>query len=107
MDDGLVDFLRARFDEDEAPARAADAGLGNVLNQVEYSDSAAEADERHIARHDPARVLREVEAKRRVVDRYSWLREHGDTGDMAWVLPLLAAAYADHPDYRPEWAPTT
>lgn len=59
----------------------------------------------HIIRHDPARVLREVEAKRKVVDRYAWLREHGDTGDARWVLPLLAAVYADHPDYRPEWAP--
>lgn len=59
----------------------------------------------HIARHDPARVLREVEAKQRIVDRYAWLREHGDTGGAAWVLPLLALPYADHPDYRPEWAP--
>jgi hypothetical protein len=49
--------------------------------------------------------LPEVEASRRIVDRYAWLREHGDTGDARWVLPLLAVPYSSHPDYRPEWAP--
>jgi hypothetical protein len=54
---------------------------------------------------DPARVLREVEARRRIVERYAWLREHGDTGDAAWVLPLLALPYADHPGYKEKWRP--
>lgn len=80
---------------------------GAVCSTGPASNMQGMKDASHIARHDPARVLREVEAKRRIVDRYVWLREHGDTGDVAWVLPLLAAAYADHPDYRPEWAPTT
>jgi hypothetical protein len=50
-------------------------------------------------------VLREIEAKRRIVDRYAWLREHGDTGGTAWVLPLLALPYADRPGYRDGWRP--
>lgn len=58
----------------------------------------------HIVRHDPARVLAEVEAKRRIVDVCA---EPDDNGyDVAMmVLPLLALPYADHPDWRPEWAP--
>jgi hypothetical protein len=58
---------------------------------------------RHIARHDPARVLREVEAKRRVVNRYA------ENPAEPWPLfPLLemAAVYADHPNYREEWSVT-
>jgi hypothetical protein len=53
----------------------------------------------------PARVLREIDAKRQIVERYAWLREHGDTGGTAWVLPLLALPYADRPGYREEWRP--
>lgn len=130
--DELVEFLRARLAEDERAARAATPGPWIAHKYIDY-DCDFEAtigtgagvheqtnivghgyegggvqkldDARFIARHDPARVLREVEAKRRLVDRYAWLREHGDTGGAAWVLPLLAAAYADHPDFRPEWAP--
>ena len=57
----------------------------------------------HIARHDPARVLREVEAKRRIVAMY----ERGMGYDQALTdsLRLLALPYADHPDCRAEWRP--
>lgn len=74
------------------------------------------ADAAHIARWDPARVLREVEAKRRliaeIVPRVQSMDEQistewgGSLDDAAGdLLRLLATAYADHPDYRPEWAP--
>ncbi|GEL17672.1 DUF6221 family protein [Pseudonocardia asaccharolytica] len=63
-----------------------------------------DADAAHIVRWDPARVLREIEAKRQLID---WLEEE-------WAIPIaamqsmlraLALPYADHPDYRPEWRP--
>ncbi|BBB01102.1 hypothetical protein RVR_8357 [Actinacidiphila reveromycinica] len=128
MDD-LLAFLRARLAEDEAVARAAmwDDGPSAVWTDrppkdryerhtvTDYCDDGVvvvtpeNADAvgvgPHIARHDPARILAEVEAKRQAVDRYAWLHEHGDTGGMAWVLRALAAPFADHRDYRPEWAP--
>lgn len=74
-----------------------------------------EADAQHIARHDHARVLREVEAKRAIValhgdydtdpclkldDSAAWdpaLREPCDT------LKLLAAPYANHLDFKQAW----
>jgi hypothetical protein len=73
MDD-LVQFLRDRLDEDEQTARDAkpgpwrEDGGGSVFathptdEVVDYTDSAP-----HIARHDPARVLAEVDAKRRIL----------------------------------------
>lgn len=65
----------------------------------------------HIVRHDPARILREVEAKREIVrqaDLYlcdsgpgcGYRTKHGHS-----VLRLLALPYDDHPDYREEWRP--
>lgn len=71
----------------------------------------ADANGRHIARHDPARVLAECEAKRRIIERLHRLADAGYPGE--WppvddavpdVLCLLAQPYADHPDYDPNRA---
>lgn len=64
----------------------------------------------HIARHDPARVLREVVAKRAMIAQFvdqscmscSSSTGGDDIGDC--VARLLAAAYSDHPDFNLEWA---
>lgn len=133
----LVTFLRARLDEDEAVALACEAnmlgahvewwhevalsewsseyvmratdGLSPVVAELHSATNAA-----HIARHDPARVLADVQAKRAIVDllykatiRLPW--------PPAWSEPYalgleeaarhLAAVYADHPDYDEKWRP--
>ncbi len=59
------------------------------------------------ARWDPARVLAECDAKRRIVER--WQLGEGDPEDHHpvpdEVLRLLALPYADHESYQPEWRP--
>src|SRR5574337_1430284 len=68
----------------------------------------ADANGAHIARHDPARVLAECEAKRRIVEdrlhldtvRPGAIRAHSE-----WACRVIASIYADHPDYREEWKP--
>ncbi|GAA1573114.1 hypothetical protein GCM10009678_64710 [Actinomadura kijaniata] len=131
----LVEFLRARVARDEQVARAAAAapwrteGPGNVtvdtasakggepwgrLGFVASVENESYAE--HIARHDPARALREAEAVRGVLDEYekaAWVLERrGRTAEAEGaqsarerVLRMLAQAYADHPGYRPEWRP--
>ncbi|SDJ39880.1 DUF6221 family protein [Streptomyces indicus] len=74
----------------------------------------------HIAAHDPARVLREIEAKRRILARHVLSPAEGDPGrpwDDAddclydgepWPCPDLrdlALSYADRPGCRDEWRP--
>jgi len=68
----------------------------------------------HIASHDPARVLREIDVKRQLLARYEELRaaskEQGLIGDVTeeyqdFLLRLLALPYADRPGFREEWAP--
>ena len=74
---------------------------------------------RHVARHDPARVLAEVKAKRRVMERHTagWRKsgpclgcnfgpqEDEFTEDVEECPELrdMASVYADHPDYNPAW----
>lgn len=161
----LVDFLRARLDEDEALAREASGSTvvgerGNWRPSPsgdEWEASQTDCDEtellvalrpglprpvdvmsgywgavvcdkpddcdpdaasplrqlQHAARHDPARVLAEVEAKRRIVFLATQIpaltAKHNpfqnDADGWAETLKQLALPYADHPDYREEWRP--
>jgi hypothetical protein len=138
--DDLVAFLRARLDEDEAAAREATPGPwtvnGPIGDDAIYADDQGvcvvgggrwggeasvfdrDGDKRHIARHDPARVLAEVDAKRRILDLWSAAFQNPrDAAQFAgpdwdrvrdaarWTVRKLAAPYADHPDYREEWRP--
>ncbi|HEX7993700.1 MAG TPA: DUF6221 family protein [Streptosporangiaceae bacterium] len=139
----IVAFLRARLDEIEAAARAATPGPWRhnpdkhwrkpgtswfeeavfagppgpdaicVAGTGESDDEQSMRDAEHIARHDPARVLREVEAKRRI------MCEHEQRGvdfggcwdcdtikDPCRMHLFLAAIYSGHPDYDPAWRPS-
>lgn len=126
MTDDLAAFVRARLDEDERYARAAEPCSwycdeeGNVRADAEYVATGMlgaieEAYRVHIVRHDPARVLREVEAKREIVRRCAvWVNEP-DQHPNGLVSPRavlarqnlrdLAAVWSGHPDYRQEWKP--
>ena len=145
---GLAAFLAARLDEDEAAAKAVEDRSepwtgrwqprernaletynGWVLAvSVPIGGDFAPGVVEHIARHDPARVLREVEAGRAILaahlpgefDRYglteilcrTCVTGHeaymDDDGADPWpcaTVRRLAAVWSDHPDYREEWAP--
>jgi hypothetical protein len=73
-----------------------------------------------IAAHDPARVLRELEANRGIVSAYetalaafndsgpamaNYDRLTGSVSSLRRSLELLATVYADRPGYREEWRP--
>jgi Family of unknown function (DUF6221) len=128
MDD-LVAFLAARLDEDEAVANAAQApapwkaavhesdtwivtdATGEPLIYDEGTPSLEES--AHIARHDPARVLREVWAKRKIIEVYEAAAALNDPATdhsigmatLRMVLRSYAIVWSDHPDCRPEWKP--
>lgn len=85
-----------------------------VLPDVEEPTAGAA---QHIARHDPARVLADVEAKRALVDYWSRAFQNpidadkfpGHDWDLVrgaarWTLRHLATPYASHPDYQAYWA---
>lgn len=125
----LVGFLKARLDEDERLARGhrqpspswgdfdMDGELRDDVNAGTVAYIPHAGDRAHIARHDPARVLADVDAKRRTVDRHAQCGTgsgycddggHGwDGGDVLGCADLadLALPYADHADYREGWRP--
>lgn len=70
----------------------------------------------HIVRHDPARVLAEVDAKRQALDHYERVRTHlamSDGGDdyifaegaVHKQIQYMALPYASHPNYLKDWRP--
>lgn len=106
----LAEFLLARVGEDEEMARAA---LPHFPGEVEIVANVWEDACAHIARHDPARVLAECEAKRRIVEEYEGAiaAQRGRTDASAIVgafallsaIRALASVYSDHPTFRDEW----
>lgn len=89
------------------------ADEGVMDSRPQAADDQAVA--RHIAEHDPARVLREIDTKRRALDHYARICEHTKHGDEAYVLAegavaqqikIMASGYSHRPGYREEWRPT-
>jgi hypothetical protein len=142
----LVRWLRAQYDAEAEEARAAAEELGPdwyyddgfVLARREDDMVATGSQdflerERgvHIAAHDPARVLRDIEAKRRTLARHcaapvppgnEWVAEYpycaahayaGPDGSTIYPVELkdcpelrdLAAPYADRDGYLDSWRP--
>lgn len=111
----IAEFLRARLDEDEA-----------ARSKLFDFDRDAGGPDLYVGNEDQliisgARVFREVEAKRRILDAYEETaasvakltaeRAHGaivmsvEAAMTALQLAVRyhAAVYDQHPDYRPEW----
>lgn len=129
MNDDLVTWCRAQLDEEERVAREAggDAWATGASMAYKYShpgdiyniapngvakriaqgiacgpDISPEQTSEHIARHNPACVLAEVEAKRRILDLY----EEWNEPRLYDAICLLALPYAAQPGYREEeWRP--
>jgi hypothetical protein len=132
----LVAFLRARLDEDERCAREAiepsqmhpwgDVNLPRVSpEQVpdEVRGYLGGTWGEHFARHVPARVLADVQAKRAILAAYATQYEAArqdvpnppefspyKTGRLVGLqiaIQAWASVYADHPDFDPAWQVST
>lgn len=123
MAEDLVQWLRVQLDADDRIARRAGDSFRQigetgviVATEGDRAEECASANwagvAEHIVMHDPARVLREIDAKRRLLYQFE---QRGNsvratvkppTGGV-WddMLRLLALPYADRPGYREEWRP--
>lgn len=126
--DELVQWLGEQLDKDGQIARACSGdGKWDERDVVIYAPNLGEEVRAHMVEHDPARVLREVEAKRRLLDEHKpdgWdcstcaapeTYDDDADGNREWsrdsksfpclTVRLLASVYADRPGYREEWRP--
>jgi hypothetical protein len=105
-----------------APSAADHAADCDYEDHWECSDARRNAliEGDHIVRWQPARVLAECEAKRRIVEQCkewlsygpvkSWETDRGEDAALSEdaapaILRLLALPYTNHPRYREEWRP--
>ena len=115
-----IEFLRARLNEDRAEAERGYA-------RGAHDPASAGRDRTALAQVPPPvarRVLREVEQKQQLLAIHvpEPMSIHGRTctecriPETGWehgvpspfpcrTLRVLVAAYSDHPDYQPDWAP--
>jgi hypothetical protein len=138
VSEGLVEWLKAQLAEDERVAREALQGpleerwrssyhlvkQRGYINATELRDMVIAESKigtaRHIARWDPSRVLREVEAKRKIIKLHPLttytdeepgysqvLNDHVCPGDQTpcETLRLLALPYSDRPGFQENWRP--
>jgi hypothetical protein len=139
--DELVQFLRDRLNEDEQTARdelCVNCGnpivpLRSALGITGYSHGGGRVNEHGEwernwegrrcpgsitgaeAVQNPARVLRDIEARRALLAEYvladaesaypDWMG--GYASGLEYAVRLDAARYADHPEYNPDWAPVS
>ncbi|MER6601167.1 DUF6221 family protein [Streptomyces parvus] len=133
MTDALVAFLKARFTDEESAAIAAHGPFSGDLGRRWWTpeefktalchDQIHMSDAVYMAHHAPARTLREVEAKRGLLDEHrpdeaggcttcAQPEDFDDDADgnrtfsripKSWPCPtvkLLALPYSDHPGYE-------
>jgi hypothetical protein len=127
--DELITWLRAQLDDDERVARRAGWNHPEWTYDREMFTVASDAwviaarkdrsgspindvDGEHIARWDPARVLAEVDAKRRILDMWADAQSAefpdywgGYATALDDVVRQLALPCADRPGFRAEWRP--
>ncbi|MGY1690788.1 DUF6221 family protein [Geodermatophilus sp. SYSU D01105] len=120
----LDEFVLARIAEDKRIAAEAAAASGREEWDVGDASGSPQGAGEHVARFDPARVLAECAARRRLVLacresrpdlRFLGSRPQGladfpltptDQHQLAALtLALLAMPYAQHHEYRAEWRP--
>lgn len=124
----LISWLRQQLDTDEQLALAASPGPWRpnaehdevlAVDDVRVADGFAlsgrqlRATVDHITTHDPARVLRQVQAHRAILDAYEAEdngARYGGCGDdcewkaLGYAVKLLASIYSDRDGYREEWS---
>ncbi len=128
----IEEFIRARLDEDEAIARECDAlyfhPVKRATGLVDIEAHYHPVEEyrhflwfthrhpgfpppyaQHIARHDPAHVLKQVECQREILRLCLFAMEsdketNSYTPEPRQILAALAKVWSDHADYQSDWA---
>jgi hypothetical protein len=112
----LAEFVKARLDEDEALTMGLRNATRIIGGKPDFYGVGGPAAMGFWGHFDPARVLREVEAKWKILtwweNELRGFRSPGARERASRSLPgfavifTLAAVWRDHPDYDPAWSPS-
>jgi hypothetical protein len=97
----LTDFLLARIAEDETALGGEYGDWKTPSGMEDVPPQRWDYDEFHCG---PNRWKAECEAKRRIVQEHEWAYRSVEEPGLRIALRALALPYAEHPDYRKEWA---
>jgi hypothetical protein len=112
----IVQFMTARLAEDEKVAHGLLFACRDPNRRPVFDFCGGPAAEYFWAHFTAARMLREVEAKRKILAMWQEpeTERYLPTGEIVAqvavaeaidsVVRALAAGYSDHPDYQQEWA---
>ncbi|ACU71828.1 hypothetical protein Caci_2919 [Catenulispora acidiphila DSM 44928] len=111
-DDAPLSLIQGRDEDEFHDPDNIGYSYGNpvIVHAADWQDE-AEANLRHIERHDPASVLADVKAKRELLRHAAELREVAALTE-TWLLMdaavgierALVAAYAGRPGFKTEWS---
>jgi len=114
----LVKFLEERFADDRALAQAC---VDDPEGEDCWFDTGGKFIADHYMRHEPERVLMELEAKQYILSQLrcplegpedGWTEQHLNAGAVPTerehrrsirMMKMLAWPYKDHSEWRPEW----
>jgi hypothetical protein len=113
--DELVQWLTAQLDEDQQAAEEALKRTTTTRRRIggQWVEDTVQPPEWRRSAWSPARVLREIDAKRRILAEHAlngWVCTTCDNGEVEQVFPcptlrILALPYADRPDFQEAWRP--
>jgi hypothetical protein len=114
---GLIEFLRARLDEDEAEIQRRWGPLAGT-SWVRREPREVAAKRAILGLHHPTRPHPEFGFTYPAAANFCGYDGPGDNWQAeqepdhfpdalwpCWTVRMIAAVYSDHPDYRSEWAP--
>lgn len=110
----LVTFVRERLAEREQKTIRTDPMIhwadreGGYVNLGNGELFVGKANATHVAANDPAYVLRDIAAKRAIVDEYEACATNSAVNKLVvhaleWTVEKLAAIDSDHSDCDPKW----
>lgn len=114
---GLGVYSVPRLEGNRGVVEIADRRGHDSYAHYDSTDEMDPGDARHISRWNPARVLAECEAKRRILEHAQlWERTLNESSAkytdvqcamyrmaMHWTLERIVQPYADHPDFEDMW----
>lgn len=109
----IAEFIEQRLVEWEKAAKAAEPRWAvDVVDCPDIDGAIGGYAVDHVMLNDPARVLRQCEGLRAILEDYERYKAERRRAMNGWdnagdspIVKAIASIWSDHPDYQQEWKP--